>query len=110
MTNTSNPNSASSERIGDGGAQRFQAEPTPRDALTVLEMTAEPYVEPPESRGSIGRTMFDLPTSSDGTLIVVVPKDRIDRVPSQSNPICSSNPREALSRNASTVSKKLGAL
>jgi DNA helicase HerA-like ATPase len=42
------------------------------------------YVEPPDYRGSIGRTTFDDRSSSDGTLTVVLPPENVDVVPSQS--------------------------
>src|SRR5258708_31533 len=37
-----------------------------------------------EYQGAIGRTMFDLPTSEDNTVTVLIPKDDIDKAPSQS--------------------------
>jgi DNA helicase HerA-like ATPase len=40
--------------------------------------------EPEEYQGAIGRTMFDLPSSEDNTITVLVPKDEISKVPSQS--------------------------
>src|SRR5437773_12058137 len=33
--------------------------------------------------GSVGRTMFDMPSSQDGTLTVLLPKGNIDTLPSQ---------------------------
>ncbi len=39
--------------------------------------------ELPEYRGAVGRTMFDLPSSEDNTLTVLVPKDDIHLAPSQ---------------------------
>src|SRR5687767_2553891 len=38
---------------------------------------------PPGYEGSVGRTMFDTPASHDGTLTVLLPKENIDRLPSQ---------------------------
>jgi uncharacterized protein len=41
--------------------------------------------EPPKERlGSIGATMFDLPSSSDGTVVVLLPKENIEQTPRQS--------------------------
>lgn len=42
------------------------------------------WTEPAEYLGAIGRTMFDLPSSEDNTITVLVPKDEISKVPSQS--------------------------
>ncbi|HYL98965.1 MAG TPA: ATP-binding protein [Blastocatellia bacterium] len=39
---------------------------------------------PEEYSGSIGRTMFDLPTSKDNTVTILLPRDGIGSVPSQS--------------------------
>ena len=44
----------------------------------------EPWEEPAEYVGAIGRTMFDTGTSRDNTITVLLPKDEIGRVPSQS--------------------------
>lgn len=72
----------------DGAPADFQADPVPPDTLEALEKTGEdaggPYVEAPEFRGSIGRTMFDLPSSADGSITVVLSKENIEDVPSQS--------------------------
>lgn len=38
----------------------------------------------PEDAGAIGRTLFDLPGSTDLTVTVVIPKDRLHEVPAQS--------------------------
>lgn len=40
--------------------------------------------EPPEYEGSVGRTMFDTPASADGTVTVLLPKENIGALPSQS--------------------------
>jgi DNA helicase HerA-like ATPase len=42
------------------------------------------WSEPIEYRGAVGRTMFDLPTSEDNTVTVLLPRDDIHQVPSQS--------------------------
>ncbi len=38
---------------------------------------------PSEYEGSMGRTMFDTPTSKDGTITVLLPKENIDMLPGQ---------------------------
>ena len=62
--------------------------PAPASASEALASDATEaggsYQEPPEYRGSIGRTTFDDRSSADGTLTVVLPPDGIDAVPSQS--------------------------
>lgn len=42
------------------------------------------WQEPVEYQGAIGRTMFDLPNSEDNTVTVLLPRDEIHKVPSQS--------------------------
>ncbi len=42
------------------------------------------WTEPPEYQGAVGRTMFDLPSSEDNTITVLVPREEISKVPSQS--------------------------
>ena len=41
------------------------------------------WTEPPEYKGAIGRTMFDLPSSEDNTVTVLLSKDDIHAAPSQ---------------------------
>src|SRR5262245_46597578 len=40
--------------------------------------------EPLEYVGAVGRSMFDLPTSEDNTVTVLLPREEIGKVPSQS--------------------------
>ena len=42
------------------------------------------WQEPEEYEGSVGRTMFDTPVSKDNTVTVLLPRDEISRVASQS--------------------------
>ncbi|MEO1617599.1 MAG: DUF87 domain-containing protein [Planctomycetota bacterium] len=42
------------------------------------------FIGDPADAGSFGRTMFDAPSAKDGTVTVLIPKDRIDAVCSQS--------------------------
>lgn len=41
------------------------------------------WEEPPEYHGSVGRTMFDTPSSQDNTVTVLLPRDYLDATPSQ---------------------------
>jgi len=43
-----------------------------------------PVVQHPDDIGSVGKTLFDLPGSTDLTVTVVVPKDKLHAAPSQS--------------------------
>ena len=42
-----------------------------------------PWKPPPGHDGSIGSTMFDMPTSKDGTVTILLPRENIDAFPSQ---------------------------
>jgi hypothetical protein len=42
------------------------------------------WQEPEEYEGCVGRTMFDTPASKDNTVTILLPRDEIGRVPSQS--------------------------
>ena len=61
--------------------------PTPDEAFRALDVDAEEaggeWVLPAEEEGAIGRTMFDLPTSHDGTFTVLLPASGIENLPSQ---------------------------
>src|SRR6266702_1063382 len=41
------------------------------------------WSEPPEYKDAVGRTMFDVPTSEDNTITVLLAKDEIHKAPSQ---------------------------
>src|SRR3712207_7535637 len=60
----------------------------PPEVLAALERDIEQaggeWSEPAEYEGAVGRTMFDLPTSEDNTVTVLLPRDEITKVPSQS--------------------------
>lgn len=43
-----------------------------------------PWKEPVEYQGSIGRTMFDTPSSEDNSVTVLLPRESIEAVPAQS--------------------------
>ncbi|WP_308620301.1 helicase HerA domain-containing protein [uncultured Desulfovibrio sp.] len=41
------------------------------------------FEEHPDDIGAVGRTMFDMPNSEDGTVTILMPSDNIDALPSQ---------------------------
>ncbi|HXG36826.1 MAG TPA: ATP-binding protein [Dehalococcoidia bacterium] len=49
-----------------------------------VEQAGGEWREPPEYEGSVGRTMFDTPASADGTVTVLLPRENIGALPSQS--------------------------
>lgn len=59
----------------------------PEEAFAAISEDSEnaggPWTLPPGYEGSIGRTMFDTPSSKDGTVTVLLPKENIDILPSQ---------------------------
>ena len=88
MTATNSVEGVPDTLSDDGAPVAFEADPVSPDPLAALDRTAEeaggPYSLPPEYHGSIGRTMFDSPSSADGTITVILSKENIERVPSQS--------------------------
>ncbi len=72
---------------GDNG-QSATARELPEDVFEELDRdigaAGGEWQENPEDIGSIGRSMFDLPSSEDNTVTVLLPKDTIAKVPSQS--------------------------
>jgi len=60
----------------------------PPDIFTQIDADAEQvggeWEEPVEYQGSIGRTMFDTPSSEDNSIIVLLPRDTMELVPAQS--------------------------
>ena len=59
----------------------------PRDVFEQIEQDIQQaggaWSEPPEYQDAIGRTMFDLPSSEDHTVTVLLSKDDIQKAPSQ---------------------------
>lgn len=49
-----------------------------------VEQVGGPWQLPTEYVGAVGRTMFDLPTSEDNTVTILLPRDEIGKAPSQS--------------------------
>ncbi len=85
MTNNGNtPNTPPDDlhRWGKPGAA------VPSDILEQLNSDIEgaggEWSEPVEYKGAVGRTMFDLPNSEDNTVTVLLPREEISKVPSQS--------------------------
>ena len=64
-----------------------EAENASADVVSELKRIAEqnggPFKLPNEYAGSFGRTLYDLPSSEDGSLTVVMAREEIERVTSQ---------------------------
>src|SRR5215218_1571226 len=60
----------------------------PVEAMAALDEDAEriggAWEEPPEYLGSVGRTMYDSPASVDHSVTVLLPREHLETVPSQS--------------------------
>ncbi len=60
----------------------------PSEVFTRIDADAEkaggPWAEPVLYEGSIGRTMFDTPSSEDSSVTVLLPRESIELVPAQS--------------------------
>lgn len=57
--------------------------PIPLDELTGLD-AGEEWTPDPRDIDAVGRTMFDAPGSKDNSLVVLLPRDSLNRVPAQS--------------------------
>ncbi len=57
---------------------------TTDEVARLTDEAGGPWTERQEDRDAVGRTMFDLPNSDDNTITVLLPRDCIGRVPSQS--------------------------
>ncbi len=75
------------DESGEGNAHDAVAA-VPEEALTAISGAAVAgggeWEEPADYKGSIGRTMFDTPSSDDGTVTVLMAADNISAVPRQS--------------------------
>lgn len=82
-----NDNQADSEYFHDLARNNGQARDNRADLLQRLDAdvaSSGGELQPdPRMVGSIGATMFDLPNSEDGSLTVLLPKEHLQRVPSQ---------------------------
>lgn len=71
-----------------GAAGKGVVEPVPDAVMQAIgaevDAAGGELKEPPEYVGSLGRTMFDMPSSDDGTVTVVLPRDRLEELPRQS--------------------------
>lgn len=60
----------------------------PSEVFATIDADAEQaggtWEEPAEYQGSVGRTMFDTPSSEDNTITVLLPRESMERVPAQS--------------------------
>lgn len=60
---------------------------TPEEAFRAIEEDSTKaggqFIPPEEYNGSVGRTMFDTPSSKDGTITVLMPDVNIDKLPNQ---------------------------
>lgn len=59
-----------------------------------FEMAGDEWAEDEAFAGSIGRTMYDTPTSKDNTVTVLLPRENIGKVPSQSLVRIKSRPKD----------------
>jgi hypothetical protein len=80
LTSDKTPQSAL-KGVGDGILA------TPAEAFQAIDKDSEKaggaWAPGPEMQGSIGRTMFDVPSSQDGTVTVLLPSEDIDGLPNQ---------------------------
>jgi DNA helicase HerA-like ATPase len=72
------------ESDSDGAAVRALPESVLGSLDEQVDEAGGEWREPPEFEGSIGRTMFDTPASADGTVTVLLPKENVGALPSQS--------------------------
>lgn len=77
------------DHTGNGSGTREElSRELPPDVLENLDREIEQaggeWLEPGQYANSVGRSMFDLPNSEDNTVTVLLPKDEISSVPSQS--------------------------
>ena len=56
---------------------------TPDDAIRDELYGIDPYVPPADEDGVVGWTMFDTPTARDGSVVALLPKEQVGRVPNR---------------------------
>ncbi len=76
------------ERASKVSTEQYQLGlPLPQEVFEQIEQDSiqagGEWSEPPEYKDAVGRTMFDLPTSEDNTVTVLLAKDDIHKAPSQ---------------------------
>jgi DNA helicase HerA-like ATPase len=59
-------------------------EPVLADINSEIAAAGGELKQPPEYQGSLGRTMFDMPSSDDGTITVLLPRLHLEDLPRQS--------------------------
>jgi hypothetical protein len=69
--------------LDDGAHAASLSDETLGEVTRLTEEAGGAWRERPEDRDAVGRTMFDLPTSDDNTVTVLLPRESIGRVPSQ---------------------------
>ncbi len=78
---------AGDELKAEKGAKDFKPDPVSAAAMQGLEAVASevggPYVPLPATEGAVGFTHFDTPASEDNSVIVLLAKENMDRLPSQ---------------------------
>ena len=66
----------------------FNASPVPEMAIEMIANDAKAaggaFQEPEWQKGNVGKTMFDMPSSKDGTVAVLMSQENIDLIPNQS--------------------------
>ncbi len=81
-------NEQTNQRAQDFLQTQATGMPLPQDVLEQIDLdiaqAGGEWEEPAEYQGAIGRTMFDLPSSEDNTVTVLLPRDTIHHAPSQS--------------------------
>lgn len=78
------PMNGSATNAGDAGGAVKPVPPTVMDEVDEeVAAAGGEWQEPPEYAGSVGRTMYDLPNSEDNAVIVLLPRDNLQKLPSQ---------------------------
>jgi DNA helicase HerA-like ATPase len=75
-------------KSNNGGTAQTVVRPVPKEALRELDSeiaaAGGELLQPMDEIGSIGRTLFDTPASSDGTITVLLPAEQVKEVTHQS--------------------------
>src|SRR4051812_21606468 len=75
----------SDDLISEEAAANVQRAPISASPVSANGLTVgEPWEPDPAEVDAVGRTMFDVPGSKDNTVTVLLPKDKLTVVPSQS--------------------------
>ena len=87
-------NSTSSDRKNSNRAVQHMLFDFSSEIEGEINLAGGEWEEAEEYEGSVGRTMFDTSTSKDNTVTVLLPADKIRRVPSQSLVRITSRPQD----------------